>query len=96
MRPVYKLQETLLEFTRMMSACQMTVFAKQLQTRVSSWSGILDMVAAIAGGIGKYYAYTSNGVYTDPLMYTDPTQALWRSSLVDAAIDLVNAQTCAR
>ena len=96
MRPVYKTQETFLEFTRMMSACQMTEFAKQLSTRVSSWSGVLDMVAAVGGSVAKYFVYTSNGVYNDPTMYTDPTQAMWRSALVDAALDLINSKTCAR
>ena len=96
MRPVYKLQETFLEFTRMMSACQMTQFAKQLETRVSTWSGVMDMAAAVGGSIAKYFAYTSGGVYTDPTMYTDATQALWRSALVDAALDLFNSKTCAR
>ncbi len=54
------------------------------------------MVAAVGGSVAKYFVYTSNGVYNDPTMYTDPTQAMWRSALVDAALDLINSKTCAR
>ena len=72
LRPVYKLQETMMEGVRMMSACQVTNFSKQLSTRTTSWGGVMDLGFNIIGNIAKYYAYTTDGVYTDPLMYTDP------------------------
>ena len=94
--PVYKLQESMNEGVRMMSACQMTNFSKQLAIRTSSWSGVMDMVFTLGGNVAKYFTYTSNGKYTDPLMYTDATMMQYRAPMVDAALDLVNAKTCAR
>ena len=54
------------------------------------------MIANVAGNVLKYFIYTSNGVYKDPLMYTDPEMMKYRSPMVDAVLDAFNAKTCAR
>ena len=96
MRPVYKAQEVLLEWTRMMSACQTSTFAKQLESRVTSWAGVMDMIFNVIGSVAKWYAYTEGtGVYPDEF-YTDPNQAMLRSPLMDAIMDMLDAETCAR
>ena len=53
LRPVYNAQDVVIEWTRMMSACQAPYFAKQLQMRVSSWPGVLDIASNAAGSVMK-------------------------------------------
>ena len=96
MRPVYKSQEVMLEWTRMMSACQSTSFAKQLETRVSTWSGIMDLISNAVASVAKWYVNTNGtGVYP-AAFYTDPTQAQLRSPLMDSFFDMLYSNTCAR
>lgn len=95
MRPVYNIQETLLESSRTISACQVLNMAKQLQTRTSTWPGAIDMLAEIAASVSKYFIMAPGGKYPDAY-YTDPTEALNRSVMMDAAMDVVNGKTCAR
>ena len=96
MRPLYNFQEILLESSKAISACQVLNAAKQLQTRTSTWPGVMDMLADIGSSVAKYYIATSGTGKYPTSYYTDPTEALNRSILVDAAIDVVNGKTCAR
>ena len=85
-----------MELTRMMSACQSTSFAKQLESRVSSWPGIMDLIFSVAGSVAKWYSQTNGtGIYP-AAYYTDPRQAPLRSPMMDAVMDMMYASTCAR
>ena len=89
LRPVYRYQDVLIEFTGMMVACDSAQFTKQLETRVSTMPGVFDMVFNAVGSFLKWWLNTNlTGNYPDSY-YTNETDAQLRAPLMDSVWDII-------